>query len=97
MITSYIACIDDTSYFKFSVLLTDSGKIWGGTQSIKFSFLGGLEVWDNPSFLINLKNGDLDDDFVLKSKKEIGDEKYIILVDLLQHADSMGWMAQADN
>ncbi len=93
-IISYITCIDDTSCFKFSVLLTGKGKIWGSTQSIEFSFLGYLMVWDNPSFLIDLKNENLDDEFVLESKKELGDEKYRILVDLLQHADKMGWMIQ---
>ena len=96
-ITFYYGCVSDCGYFEFSVLLNNDDKIWNDTQSLTFypegqSNKNESEYWDNSSFLKDVLKDNLDNEDEIKLRKDIGDHKYISLVNLLQKVNEKGWL-----
>jgi hypothetical protein len=95
-VTFYYSCVSDCGYFEFSVLLNDDDEIWEGTQNVTYYPVGhtnknNSEYWDNKDFLIDVLE-DNENIEVTNLRKEIGDPKFINLINLLQQVRKKGWV-----
>jgi len=95
-VTFYYACDSDCGYFEFNVLLNDDGEIWEDTQSITYYPEGAIntnnrEYWDNNDFLLDVLE-DNENIEVTNLRKEIGDPKFISLINILQKVHEKGWI-----
>ena len=94
--TFYYGCDSDCGNFRFSVLLNDDGNIWKDTQTVTYYPEGATnknntEEWDNLDFLIDVLE-DNENDEVTNLRKEIGDPKFINLINILQKVHEKGWI-----
>lgn len=95
-VTFYYACDSDCGCFEFNVLLNDDGEIWEDTQSITYYPEGATnknntEHWDNNNFLLDVLEDNENVD-VTNLRKEIGDPKFINLINILQKVHEKGWI-----
>lgn len=95
-VTFYYACDSDCGYFQFNILLNDDGEMWEDTQSVTYYPEGQTnknksEYWDNIAFLIDVLE-DNENIEVTNMRKEIGDPKFINLINLLQLVRKKGWI-----
>lgn len=95
-VTFYYACDSDCGYFEFNVLINDDGEIWKDTQSITYFPEGAAntnnrEYWDNNTFLVDILE-ESENIEVTNLREEIGDPKFINLINLLQKVHEKGWI-----
>lgn len=95
-VTFYYACVSDCGYFEFGILLNDDGEIWEDTQSITYYPEGAAntnnrEYWDNNIFLVDILE-ESENIEVTNLRKEIGDPKFINLINILQKVHKKGWI-----
>jgi len=96
-VTFYYACDSDCGYFVFSILLNDDGEIWEGTQSVTYYPEGqknenNKEIWDNNIFLVDILEESKNLTEATNLRKEIGDPKFINLINILQKVHEKGWI-----
>ncbi len=95
-VTFYYACDSDCGFFQFNILLDDQGEIWEGTQSVAYYPEGrknenNKEIWDNNIFLVDILE-ESENIEVTNLRKEIGDPKFINLINILQKVHEKGWI-----
>jgi len=95
-VTFYYACDSDCGFFQFNILLNDDGEIWKGTQSVTYYPEGrknenNKEIWDNNIFLVDILE-ESENIEVTNLRKEIGDPKFINLINILQKVHEKGWI-----
>lgn len=96
-VTFYYACDSDCGFFQFSILLNDDGEIWEGTQSVTYYPEGqknenNKEIWDNNIFLVDILEESKNLTEATNLRKEIGDTKFINLINILQKVHEKGWI-----
>ena len=96
-VTFYYACDSDCGFFQFSILLNDDGEIWEGTQSVTYYPEGqknenNKEIWDNNIFLVDILEESKNLTEATNLRKEIGDPKFINLINILQKVHEKGWI-----
>ena len=96
-VTFYYGCISDCGSFEFSILLDSDGEIWEDSQSLTYypehyiNKINKSEIWDNTNFLIDILEGNINDE-VINLRHKIGENKFNTLVNLLKQVHKKGWI-----